>query len=237
MLPPLPAPGSGFKGNTNTGTNETIHDISQMMRPNLRYAGAGQGGNTGYVPPCGCVRSCVCRANTFRVGLRGAGQCPLTHARALTHTALVGVHRACCCPALPCTCSGGTVPRPTESSPHNAFPSPPLSIATTPPHTQQHAPRQGRQQRGGRWPGRRPWRAAAAAAPVLSSVWHVEGCEHRTGDEPGRYGRHGHGPRRVRGGPGDGYVGAAQGAFRDGGGWWKRGGEDVCTPGRERAAK
>ena len=101
MLPPLPAPGSGFKGNTNTGTNETIHDISQMMRPNLRYAGAGQGGNTGYVPPCGCVRSCVCRANTFRVGLRGAGQCPLTHARALTHTALVGVHRACCCPALP----------------------------------------------------------------------------------------------------------------------------------------
>ena len=72
--PPLPAPGSGFKGNTNTGTNETIHDISQMMRPNLRYAGAGQGGNTGYVPLwCACVRACV-RANTVLVGLHGAGQ-------------------------------------------------------------------------------------------------------------------------------------------------------------------
>ena len=30
------SPGSGFTGNTNTGTNEVIHDISQIMRPNLR---------------------------------------------------------------------------------------------------------------------------------------------------------------------------------------------------------
>lgn len=30
------SPGSAFTGNTNTGTNEVIHDISQIMRPNLR---------------------------------------------------------------------------------------------------------------------------------------------------------------------------------------------------------
>ncbi len=45
------SPGSGFTGNTNTGTNEVIHDISQIMRPNLRMQrsqqNAGQVGNQG----------------------------------------------------------------------------------------------------------------------------------------------------------------------------------------------
>ena len=83
MPPPLPAPGSGFKGNTNTGTNETIHDISQMMRPNLRYAGAGQGGNTGYVPlVVACVRAVP--REYLPGGPARRGSMP-THARTRTH--------------------------------------------------------------------------------------------------------------------------------------------------------
>lgn len=46
--------GKSFRGNTNTGSDETIHDISVLMRPNLR---GGSMMTTRPVPPGGSPRA------------------------------------------------------------------------------------------------------------------------------------------------------------------------------------
>ena len=134
MLPPLPAPGSGFKGNTNTGTNETIHDISQMMRPNLRYAGAGQGGNTGYVPPCGCVRACgAARIPSGWACAARVNAHSRTHAHSRIPLWLACIGRVVVQPCL-CTCSGGLFR--ARQKVHHITPSPLLpSRLPRHPHT------------------------------------------------------------------------------------------------------
>jgi len=56
-------PGRSFRGNTNTGTNEVIHDISTLMRPNLQGKGTSiaEANKSG-----GLTRSLSRRGGSFR---------------------------------------------------------------------------------------------------------------------------------------------------------------------------
>ena len=58
-------PGRAFTGSTNTGTDETIHDVSVLFRPNLR---SGTLQATRVVPPGGSPRAAMRSASPSRAG-------------------------------------------------------------------------------------------------------------------------------------------------------------------------